>query len=102
MFNFKADFNEVKMTKEKLNPVGDTQEIEADLKELILFNDDENSFDFVIDSLIDILGHDSNQAEQCAMIAHYNGKCPVKSGTFTELKPSWQQLTERKLIVQIN
>lgn len=90
------------MTKEKLNPVDHPSEMEADLKELILFNDDENSFDFVIESLIDVLGHDSQQAEQCATIAHLKGKCAVKSGTLSELKPPWERLTERKLIVQID
>lgn len=92
----------IKMTKEKLNPISHMQEMEADLKELILFNDDENSFDFVIESLIDVLGHDANQAEQCALVAHFKGKCSVKSGTITELKPPWRQLSRRKLIVQIN
>lgn len=90
------------MTKEKLNPVDNTQELDEDLKELILFNDDVNTFDFVIETLIDVCGHDPQQAEQCAMVAHYNGKCAVKSGTFVELKPVHEEMCNRKLSVTIN
>ena len=47
---------------------------------LILFNDDYNTFDHVIESLVEICGHDPVQAEQCALIAHHKGSCEVKSG----------------------
>ena len=90
------------MAKEKLSPVNETKEIRDNNKELILFNDDVNSFDFVIETLIDVCGHNTNQAEQCAMVAHYNGKCPVKSGSFTDLKPVYSEMTNRKLSVSIN
>lgn len=90
------------MTKEKNNPTGNTEEIEESLRELVLFNDEVNSFDFVIESLIDVCGHDHMQAEQCALVAHYNGKCAVKSGSFTELKPVHEELANRKLTVSIN
>lgn len=90
------------MAKEKLSPSNVTKEIRNNLKELILFNDDVNSFDFVIETLIDVCGHDTNQAEQCALIAHYNGKCPVKSGSYLELKPVYTEMTDRKLSVSIN
>ena len=70
--------------------------------ELILFNDDVNTFDFVIETLIDVCGHEANQAEQCALIVHYNGKCAVKSGSFEELKPAHTEMTNRKLSVTIN
>ena len=90
------------MTKEKLNPVDNTQELDENLKELILFNDDVNTFDFVIETLIDVCGHDPHQAEQCAMVAHYNGKCAVKSGTVIELKPVHDEMWDRKLSVSIN
>lgn len=90
------------MTKEKLRPTGDTQEIDEILKEIILFNDDVNTFDFVIETLVDVCGHDAHQAEQCALVAHYNGKCAVKSGTFVELKPVYEEMTNRKLSVSIN
>jgi ATP-dependent Clp protease adaptor protein ClpS len=90
------------MTKEKQNPLDNTQELDENLKELILFNDDVNTFDFVIETLIDVCGHDAHQAEQCAMVAHYNGKCSVKSGTFNELKPAHDEMCNRQLSVSIN
>ena len=53
---------------------------------LILFNDEENSFDFVIDVLCSVCEHSEEQAEQCAWITHYKGKCQVLSGPFEKLK----------------
>jgi len=90
------------MTKEKTDPFGNTDELEDSLNELILFNDEVNTFDFVIESLIDVCGHDHMQAEQCALVAHYNGKCAVKSGSIIELKPVYNELSNRKLTVSIN
>lgn len=90
------------MAREKLSPVDHTQEVIENIKELILFNDDVNTFDFVIETLIDVCGHEANQAEQCALIVHYNGKCAVKSGSFEELKPAHTEMTNRKLSVTIN
>ncbi len=89
------------MAKEKFSPDDLTQELIESLNELILFNDDVNTFDFVIETLIDVCEHDPNQAEQCAMVVHFNGKCAVKSGTFTELKPVYNEMTNRKLSVSI-
>lgn len=89
------------MTKEKLQPTGDTTELDAGLKELVLHNDDVNTFDYVIESLVDVCGHDATQAEQCALIAHYKGKCGVKMGTYDELKPPHDGMRERKLTVTI-
>ncbi len=90
------------MTKEKVHSFGKTSELEENSRELVLFNDDVNTFDFVIETLIDVCKHEPNQAEQCAMVAHYNGKCAVKSGTITELKPYHNELTNRKLSVTID
>jgi len=89
------------MTREKLKPVVEKQDIKHSPQELILFNDEVNTFDFVIETLIDVCGHDPAQAEQCAMIAHYKGKCTVKSGTFVELKPPYEEMRNRKLTVSI-
>ena len=47
---------------------------------LILYNDDINTFEHVIKSLVEICGHDPVQAEQCAMIVHFKGSCQVKTG----------------------
>lgn len=54
---------------------------------LMLYNDDHNSFDFVIEALIDVLHFDAIQAEQITMIVHFKGKCGVKRGAVNELKP---------------
>lgn len=90
------------MTKEKLHPSDHTKELDENLKELVLHNDDVNTFDYVIETLVDVCGHEPDQAEQCALIAHYKGRCGVKSGTINELKPPYETLLERKLTVSIN
>jgi ATP-dependent Clp protease adaptor protein ClpS len=90
------------MQKEKSSPFQDTKEITEDLKELILYNDDVNTFDFVIETLVEVCQHDPLQAEQCAMVVHFNGKCAVKTGSLNELKPRKQEMTNRKLTVSIN
>lgn len=53
---------------------------------IVIYNDDVNTFDFVIDSLIKICKHNSVQAEQCTYLIHYSGRCAVKTGSFDELK----------------
>ncbi len=70
-------------------------------KFLILHNDDIHSFDYVIESLIEICNHESSQAEQCAYITHYKGKCDVKKGKLGELNVMKQELQEKDLIVTI-
>jgi ATP-dependent Clp protease adaptor protein ClpS len=89
------------MVREKLNPLSHQDQDSANGKELILFNDEVNSFEFVIESLIEICEHDPLQAEQCALTAHYKGKCPVKTGSFSELKPKHDELSRRGLTVAI-
>ncbi len=65
---------------------------------LILWNDDVNSFDDVIDALVDICEHDAHQAEQCATIAHYKGKCAVKSDpSFDTLLSCKRRFDHRKI-----
>lgn len=69
---------------------------------LVLFNDDHNTFDHVIQCLVDVCSHDDIQANQCAMIAHFNGKCDVKkSSSFDELKRMKTTLVEKGLSVVI-
>ncbi|TSA25234.1 MAG: ATP-dependent Clp protease adaptor ClpS [Bacteroidetes bacterium] len=89
------------MVREKVKPVEQHQDQAKQLNQLILFNDDVNSFEFVIETLIDVCGHDPLQAEQCAWIAHYKGKCSVKEGSFTELKPLHDEMNKRGLTVII-
>ncbi len=72
------------------------------LKSLVLHNDDINSFDGVIDALCEVCEHDDIQAEQCAFITHFTGKCQIKIGTIEELKPIQKQLLDKKLSVTID
>lgn len=69
--------------------------------EIVLFNDDVNTFDHVIDTLIRVCKHTSEQAEQCAILVHYKGKCTVKTGPLDELKPQCTQLLEAGLSAEI-
>ena len=70
--------------------------------EIVIFNDDVNTFEHVIDCLINYCGHDSLQAEQCALIIHFKGKCSVKKGNLKVLKPICEALLEQGLNAQIN
>lgn len=69
---------------------------------LILHNDEVNSFEHVIECLIEICKHDVNQAEQCAYITHYKGKCDIKKGTMDILKPIREKLIKKGLNVTID
>jgi ATP-dependent Clp protease adaptor protein ClpS len=69
--------------------------------EIVLYNDDVNTFDHVIDTLIKVCKHTSEQAEQCAILVHYKGRCTVKTGSFDELKPLCTQLLEAGLSAEI-
>jgi len=90
------------MVKEKTKTRNNKKDTISLTKELILHNDDFNTFDFVIESLIEICKHDPLQAEQCSLIVHYKGKCAVKSGVFDELKPKCDELTSRGLTATID
>jgi ATP-dependent Clp protease adaptor protein ClpS len=69
---------------------------------LILHNDDYHSFDYVIESLIEICDHDPEQAIQCTMLTHYKGKCDVKKGSFRYLSPMKKALNARQLEATID
>ncbi|MFN5620292.1 MAG: ATP-dependent Clp protease adaptor ClpS [Flavobacteriales bacterium] len=73
----------------------------ADGRKLILFNDDVHSFDFVIEALIEVCGHELLQAEQCTIIVHFKGKCAVKQGAYEKLEPMCTALLERGLTAEI-
>ena len=68
---------------------------------LILYNDDVNTFDHVIDTLVKVCHHNFEQAEQCAIIVHFKGKCDVKSGSYTFLKPLCTALLNAGLSAEI-
>jgi len=69
--------------------------------EIVLFNDDVNTFDHVIETLIIVCNHTAEQAEQCAILVHYKGKCTVKTGSLDELKPQCLQLLDAGLSAEI-
>ena len=69
--------------------------------EIVLFNDDVNTFDHVIETLIRVCSHTAEQAEQCAILVHYKGKCTVKTGSLDELKPQCLQLLDAGLSAEI-
>ena len=62
---------------------------------LIVWNDEVNTFEWVIETLIQVCGHSQEQAEQCSYIIHFQGKYAVKEGSYDELKPMCDAITER-------
>ena len=64
---------------------------------LVLYNDEIHTFDYVIESLIEVCEHDEIQAEQCTMIVHYRGQCDVKKGSPEDLSPYKEGLISRGL-----
>ncbi|WP_415327458.1 ATP-dependent Clp protease adaptor ClpS [Chryseobacterium sp. MMS23-Vi53] len=72
-----------------------------DVYKLILHNDDIHTFDYVIDSLIEICKHTLEQAEQCTILVHFKGKCTVKTGSMDLLKPMHEKLISRELTSEI-
>ena len=69
--------------------------------EIVVFNDDVNTFDHVIDTLIYACEHTSEQAEQCALLVHYKGKCTVKTGSYDDLEPRCTMLLQAGLSAEI-
>lgn len=88
--------------KRKTGVDSSTENKSEDLRLIILHNDEVNTFDHVIDSLIEICSHDAIQAEQCAFITHHKGKCDVKSGSYSELLPMRTALIDCGLQVTID
>jgi ATP-dependent Clp protease adaptor protein ClpS len=62
---------------------------------LIVWNDEVNTFEWVIETLVEVCGHSAEQAEQCAYIIHFQGKYAVKQGSYDELKPQCDAITDR-------
>lgn len=67
----------------------------TDVKDLIVYNDEENTFEHVINTLVKVCKHTHEQAEQCTIIIHYKGKCAVKKGTMDELQPMRRGICDR-------
>ena len=80
----------------------DTDTLTLDAPSLVLYNDEVNSFDHVIWSLIEVCDHAPEQAEQCALLVHHKGSCKIKEGeSFSALKPYRDALAERGLDARI-
>lgn len=76
--------------------------ITEDEKDLVVYNDDFNTFDHVINTLIKVCKHSVEQAEQCTYIIHFRGKCNVKKGTFDELKPMKESICDAGIDAKIH
>lgn len=87
------------MIKEKTRK--DRKKNQINKNQLIVYNDDFNTFDWVIQSLVEVCDHDPIQAENCAMIIHTKGKCGVKSGDFDDLLPKCSELSRRKISAKV-
>ena len=83
--------------KEKILHKNDKQNSGGESGSLILYNDDINTFEHVIKSLVEICGHDSVQAEQCALIVHFKGSCEVKLGVVEVLNAMSRSLNAKGL-----
>ena len=77
------------------------EEVVVEDKQIIVYNDDFNTFDHVIESLIKVCKHDPIQAEQCTFLIHYKGKCSVKKGSYEALEPMCTALLERGITAEI-
>jgi ATP-dependent Clp protease adaptor protein ClpS len=75
--------------------------VDTDQNDLVVFNDDVNTFDHVIDTLIKVCRHTQEQAEQCTLLIHYKGKCAVKQGSFEELVPMRNAICERGISAEV-
>ncbi|HUP11690.1 MAG TPA: ATP-dependent Clp protease adaptor ClpS [Niastella sp.] len=86
-------------TKEYSNPEfeEDIAVAEDEPYQLIVWNDDVNTFEWVIETLVEVCGHSHEQAEQCALFIHYQGKYGVKKGSYDELEPMCTAITDRSI-----
>jgi len=88
-------------TKEQVKERVVLKETTSMNSEIIVYNDDVNTFDHVIETLMRVCNHTAEQAEQCSIIIHYKGKCTVKTGSKKELIPQCSQLLEAGLSAEI-
>jgi len=79
----------------------EVEEQKEEIKGLVVYNDDHNTFDHVIETLMKVCEHTSHHAEQCAMIIHYNGKCTVKTGSFDYLAPMRNAICQRGISAEV-
>ena len=88
-------------TREKFKEEVLLAEKEDKENQIVLFNDDVNTFDHVIETLMYACDHTPEQAEQCSIIVHYKGKCTVKTGSYDDLKPRCTILLNAGLSAEI-
>ena len=88
-------------TKEKIKEELELSIEEGQLNEIVLFNDEVNTFEHVIETLVHFCKHTYEQAEQCSLLVHYKGKCTVKTGVYEELEPQCTQLLKAGLSAEI-
>ena len=88
-------------TKEKTSEELLLEEEVKTQNEIVLYNDEVNTFNHVIETLMHACEHTSEQAEQCSLIVHYKGKCTVKTGLYDDLKPRCSVLLEAGLSAEI-
>lgn len=88
-------------TKEKIQEEVSVAEKESTENEIVLYNDEVNTFDHVINTLIYACEHTPEQAEQCSLIVHYKGKCTVKTGGYDDLEPQCRMLLDAGLSAEI-
>jgi len=79
----------------------DAETLEAKGYEIVLHNDDYNTFDHVIEMLVRYCEHTEEQAHQCALIVHFKGKCSVKKGDYDDLRPRCEALLQAGLTATI-
>jgi ATP-dependent Clp protease adaptor protein ClpS len=75
--------------------------VETEVRTLVVFNDDVNTFDWVINTLMEVCNHTPEQAEQCTIIIHFKGKCSVKEGEWDSLVPMRNEICRRGISAEI-
>ena len=88
-------------TKEEIKEEAVVLEKEVNQHQIVLHNDEVNTFDFVINSLINVCEHTEEQAEQCTWLVHFKGKCTVKTGELKELEPRCSKLLSLGLSAEL-
>lgn len=100
-YNFPSNIRDYEKPQREYDQEVAILEKEDDVYKIVLWNDDVNTFDYVIESLIEICDHTFEQAEQCTILVHYKGKCTVKTGSLEKLNPMHQKLLSRNLTSEI-
>ncbi len=95
IIKFEQKFRDMRLGYQEQESVDVLEKVvEEDLSDLVVFNDDVNTFEHVINILMKVCKHSAEQAEQCTMLIHYKGRCTVKHGTFAELRPMCESILD--------